>query len=71
MTHERDTEQDGRPAEQAVVDAVHRARVALGLASHVAGPWFAPRSGHTKDHHRYDTNCLPAWHEVWEFGSAA
>ena len=32
---------------------------------------FAPRPGHTKDHHKNGTNCLPAWHAgtrvgVWQ-----
>ena len=27
-------------------------------ASHVVGSGFAPRSGHTKDHHKNGTNCL-------------
>ena len=31
-------------------------------ASHMAGCVFAPRSVHTKDHHKNGTNCLPAWH---------
>ena len=32
---------------------------------------FASRPGHTKDHHKNGTNCLPAWHAgirvgVWQ-----
>ena len=30
-------------------------------ASHAVGRGFGPRPGHTKDHHRNGTNCLPAW----------
>ena len=26
------------------------------------GRGFAPGPGHIKDHYRYGTNCLPAWH---------
>ena len=29
---------------------------------HVVGRGFAPRSGHTKHHHKNGTNCLPDWH---------
>ena len=31
-------------------------------ASNAVGPVFASRSGNTKDHHKYGTNCLTAWH---------
>ena len=31
-------------------------------ASHTVGHEFASRQGHTKDHHKNGTNCLPAWH---------
>ena len=31
-------------------------------ASHAVGRGFASRPGHTKDHHKIGTNCLPAWH---------
>ena len=31
-------------------------------ASHTVGRGFASRPGHTKDHHKNGTNCLPAWH---------
>ena len=31
-------------------------------ASHTVGRWFTSRAGHTKDHHKNGTNCLPAWH---------
>ena len=30
-------------------------------ASHAVGHGFAPRPGHTKDHHKNGTNCLLAW----------
>ena len=30
-------------------------------ASHTLGREFASRPGHTKDHHKNGTNCLPAW----------
>ena len=32
-------------------------------ASHVVGPEFVSQPGHTKDHHKNGTNCLPSWHE--------
>ena len=31
-------------------------------ASHVVDRGFAPQPGHTKDHHKNGTNCLPAWY---------
>ena len=31
-------------------------------ASHVVGNRLTSRLGHTKDHHRNGTNCLPACH---------
>ena len=33
-------------------------------ASRTVGREFASRPGHTKDHHRNGTNCLPAWHAM-------
>ena len=33
-------------------------------ASHTVGREFASRTGHTKDHHKNGTNCLPAWHAM-------
>ena len=33
--------------------------------SHMAGRGFASRPGHTKDHHKNGTNCLPAWHAMF------
>ena len=30
-------------------------------ASHKVGCWFPSRPGHTKDHHKNGTNCLPAY----------
>ena len=30
-------------------------------ASRTIGHEFASRPGHTKDHHKNGTNCLPAW----------
>ena len=33
-------------------------------ASHTVGHDFASRPGHTKDHHKNGTNCLPAWHAM-------
>ena len=33
-------------------------------ASHAIGRQFVPRPGHTKDHHKNGTNCLPAWHAM-------
>ena len=32
--------------------------------SHTVGCEFASRMGHTKDHHKNGTNCLPAWHAM-------
>ena len=37
-------------------------------ASHTVGRDFAPRSGHTKDHHKNGTKCLPAWHACVRVG---
>ena len=36
--------------------------VASMSTCHAVGCGFVPRSGHTKDHHKKGTNCLPAWH---------
>ena len=33
-------------------------------ASGMVGCEFASRPGHSKDHHKNGTNCLPAWHAV-------
>ena len=33
-------------------------------ASHTVGREFASLPGHTKDHHKNGTNCLPAWHAM-------
>ena len=33
-------------------------------ASHTVGSKFASQRGHTKDHHRNGTNCLPAWRSL-------
>ena len=33
-------------------------------ASHTVDHEFASRPGHTKDHHKNGTNCLPAWHAM-------
>ena len=32
--------------------------------THMVGHEFASRPGHTKDHHKNGTNCLPAWHAM-------
>ena len=32
--------------------------------SHTVGRGFASRPGHTEDHHKNGTNCLPAWHAM-------
>ena len=32
--------------------------------SHTVGSEFASRPGHTKDHHKNGTYCLPAWHTM-------
>ena len=32
--------------------------------SHTISHKFASRPGHTKDHHKNGTNCLPAWHAM-------
>ena len=33
-------------------------------ASHTITCEFTFRPGHTKDHHKNGTNCLPAWHAM-------
>ena len=33
-------------------------------AYHKVGRGFASWPGHIKDHHKYGTNCLPAWHAM-------
>ena len=33
-------------------------------ASRTVGREFASRPGHTKDHHKNGTNCLPTWHAM-------
>ena len=33
-------------------------------ASHTVGREFASRPGHTKDHHKNSTDCLPVWHAM-------
>ena len=33
-------------------------------APHTVGRGFASQPGHTKDHHKNGTNCLPAWHAM-------
>ena len=33
-------------------------------ASCTVGREFASRPGHTKDHHKNGTNCLPTWHAM-------
>ena len=45
--------------------------VASVYSFHAVGRRFASRSGHTKDHHKNDANCLSAWHAcvregVWQ-----
>ena len=53
---------------------VYRVRVGLVVsmsASLTVGRGFASRPGHTKDHHKNGTNCLPALHTLLKFGSAA
>ena len=37
-------------------------------ASNVVGRGSAPQPGHTKDHHKHDTNCLPSWQEYIRVG---
>ena len=37
-------------------------------ASHTVGCEFASRPGHTKDHHKNGTNCLPALHACVRVG---
>ena len=37
-------------------------------ASHAVGRGFASRSGHTEDHHKNDTNCLPSWYTCVRVG---
>ena len=33
-------------------------------ASYTVGRGLASRLGHTRDHHKNGTNCLPAWHAM-------
>ena len=33
-------------------------------ASRTVGREFASRPGHTKDHYKNGTNCLPTWHAM-------
>ena len=33
-------------------------------ASHVVGRVFVPQPGHTRDHYKNGTNCLPAWRSM-------
>ena len=37
-------------------------------ASQVESRGFAPQMGHTKDHHKNGTNCLPVWHACIRVG---
>ena len=37
-------------------------------ASYAVGCGFAPRPGHTKDHNKNGTNCLPAMHACVRVG---
>ena len=37
-------------------------------APHAVGHGFAPRPGHTKDHHKNGTNCLTAWYACVKVG---
>ena len=37
-------------------------------ASHAIGHEFTPLQGHTKDHHKNGTNCLPAWNTCVRVG---
>ena len=37
-------------------------------ASHVVGRGFVSQPGHTKDHYKNSTNCLPAWHTGFGVG---
>ena len=37
-------------------------------ASHTVGCGFTSRPGHTKDHHKNGTNCLPALHACVRVG---
>ena len=46
---------------------VSQCRVGLVVsvsASHTICHEFASRPGHTKNHHKNGTNCLPAWHAM-------
>ena len=53
------------PSSHHLVPPVTLRRVSLMVslsASHVVGRRFAPRPGHTKDHQKNGTDCLPASH---------
>ena len=36
----------------------------LSSTSHTVGREFASRTGHTQDHHKNGTKCLPVWHAM-------
>ena len=51
-----------------------RVGLVVSESSHVVGRGFAPRSGHTKDHHKYGTYCISVVHTyalAEKFDSAA
>ena len=55
---------------EAYADAMSQCKAGVPLldvsmsTSHIVGPGFASRPGHTKDHNKNGTNCLPAWHAM-------
>ena len=54
-----------------IVPYVKTRRVGLEVSvstSHAVGHGFTPWPGHTKDDHKNDTNCLPAWHTCIRVG---
>ena len=55
---------EGNFGEGLVRLSVNRVLVFSMSASHVVGCRYAPRPGHTKDHHKNGTNCLPSWHTM-------
>ena len=38
--------------------------VVSGSTSHRVGRVFVSQPGHTKDHHKNNTNCLPVWYAM-------
>ena len=56
-----------------LLSGIRRDALVLSVsASHAVGRELAHRRGYTKDHHKNDTNCIPAWHagirvRIWQW----